>query len=59
MAINAFKYVEKLKEAGVPQKQAEVQIKVLSEMVESELATKKDISELEKRILIVMKRETT
>ena len=50
MKFNPFKYVDDLKEAGFPAKQAEAQVKVWSEFVESELATKKDIKELEFKI---------
>ena len=45
-ASEAFKYVEDLKEAGVPQNQAEVHLRVLDNIIESNLATKRDIEEL-------------
>ena len=45
-ASEAFKYVEDLKEAGVPQKQAEIHLCVLDGIIESNLATKRDIKEL-------------
>ena len=48
MKYNAFKYLDDLKEAGFPAKQAEVIAKGITEFAESELATKKDI-ELVKR----------
>ena len=50
MKFNAFKYVDDLKEAGIPAKQAEAQIKVLATVIESELASKQDIKELDLKI---------
>ncbi len=47
---NAFKYVENLREAGVPDKQAEAHLRVLHDIVESNLATKRDIKELEQKM---------
>ncbi len=47
MSLNAFKYVEELRNAGVPDKQAEAQVRILTEIIESNLATKRDIKELE------------
>ena len=49
---NAFKYVGELREAGVPEKQAETHLRILHEIVESNLATKRDLKELEQRIII-------
>lgn len=46
MVFNALKYVEVLKKAGVPDKQAEAQVRVLNEIMESDLATKRDIESL-------------
>ena len=43
---NAFEYVEVLREAGVPDKQAEAQVKVLTRIMDDEVATKRDIAEL-------------
>ena len=53
---NAFKYVEDLREAGVPDKQAEAHLRVLHDIVESNLATKRDIEEV-KRDIEEVKRE--
>ena len=50
MAFNAFKYVDELREAGIPDKQAEAHLRVLSSVIESELATKHDIELLKKDI---------
>lgn len=43
---NAIKYIGELREAGVPEKQAEVHLRILHEVIESNLATKRDIEEL-------------
>ena len=43
---DAIKYIGELKEAGVPEKQAEVHLRILHEVIESNLATKRDIEEL-------------
>ena len=43
MNFNALKYVEELRNAGMPEKQAEAQIRVLNEVVDSELASKQDV----------------
>ncbi len=59
MVFNAFKYVEVLKDAGVPDKQAQAQVRILNEILESNLATKQDVEiikrdlkELEQRMII-------
>ena len=52
MKYNAFKYLDDLKEAGLPTKQAEVMAKGMTESAESELATKRDLKELELRLII-------
>lgn len=43
-------YFEKLKNAGVPEGQAKVQADALRELVDSSLATKRDLKELELRL---------
>jgi hypothetical protein len=40
-------YANRLKEAGVPEKQAEAQSEALAEVLDSQIATKKDLLELE------------
>lgn len=52
-------YVERLTSAGVPPEQAKAQVRILAEIVESNLATKQDIldlrrdmKEMEQRITI-------
>ena len=49
---NAIEYVGKLREAGVPDEQAEAHLSILHEIVESNLATKRDLKELEYRMTI-------
>lgn len=42
-------YFEKLKAAGVPEQQAKVQTEALREIIEDQLATRKDLAEMELR----------
>ncbi len=56
MVFNAFKYVEVLKDAGVPDKQAQAQVRILNEILESNLATKQDV-EIIKRDIAEIKRD--
>ncbi len=44
---NAFKYTKQLEEAGFSREQAEIQLQVMTEIVEGELATKQDLKILE------------
>lgn len=50
MGFNAIAYVEELEKAGVPEKQAKAQVRLLSDIIDSDLATKKDVTELKKDI---------
>lgn len=43
-------YAKKLKAAGVPSEQADVQAEALFELVDEKLATKRDLRELEQRL---------
>ena len=59
LAFDTLAYSKKLKAAGVPEKQAEVQAEALAEIIEERLATKQDImmlrrdmKELEMRLTI-------
>jgi hypothetical protein len=47
IAFNTLLYANKLKAAGVPEKQAEAQAGALAEILEDAIATKRDIKELE------------
>lgn len=58
MVFNALKYVEILRNAGIPDKQAEAQVRVLNEVMESDLATKRDITDI-KRDITDIKRDIT
>ena len=49
-SFNAIKYIGELREAGVPEKQAEVHLRILHEVIESNLATKRDIEEVKRDI---------
>lgn len=50
IAFDTLAYANKLKQAGVPDRRAEVQAEAMAELVEERLATKRDLSELEERI---------
>lgn len=50
VAFDTLAYANKLKQAGVPDRQAEVQAEAMAELVEERLATKRDLSELEERL---------
>lgn len=45
-------YAKKLKEAGVPEKQAEIHAEALAEIIDERLTTKQDLKELEYRLII-------
>ncbi len=47
IAFNTLAYAKKLIAAGVPEKQAEVQAEALIEIVDENLATKRDLKEME------------
>ena len=49
IAFDTLAYAKKLKLAGVPEAQAEVQAEAMAELVEERLATKRDLRELEER----------
>jgi len=44
---NALKYTKKLEEVGFSREQAEIQLQVITEIVEDDLATKQDLKNLE------------
>ena len=47
---NAFKYTKQLEEVGFTREQAEIQLQVITEIVEGELATKQDLSSSVERL---------
>jgi len=51
---DTLKYSRILESTGVPREQAEAHVRIISEIVEGELATKQDLRELEYRMLIKM-----
>ena len=50
IAFDTLAFVNKLKNAGVPEKQAEVQAAAIAEIVNEQMATKLDIMELRRDI---------
>ncbi len=48
MTFDALKSVEGLQEAGIPEPHAKAQVRLLQEVIESDLATKRDLEELRK-----------
>ena len=52
MSFNAFKYVEDLRNSRALNKQTEVQICILHEVIESHPGAQKDIKESEQRLII-------
>ncbi|MBI5184642.1 MAG: DUF1640 domain-containing protein [Nitrospinae bacterium] len=47
IAFDTHLYIKKLKAVGVPEEQAEVQAETIAELLEDNLATKRDLKELE------------
>ena len=58
VAFDTLKFVKRLKEAGVPEKQAEAQAEAFAEAVDMNLATKQDIKDV-KRDIADVKRDIT
>jgi hypothetical protein len=50
LAFDTYASVKKLKDAGFTEQQAEAQVQVLAEIIESNLATKLDIAEVKRDI---------
>lgn len=46
LVFDTLAYTKKLREAGVPERQAEVQAEALAEVIDSSLATKQDIKDI-------------
>jgi hypothetical protein len=49
---DTLKYTRFLESAGVSREQAEAHVKIIAEIVEGELTTKRDLRELEYRLII-------
>ncbi len=47
LTFDTLQYVKKLKAAGVPENQAEIQAETLAGIIEDRLATKKDLKDME------------
>lgn len=59
---NTLKYTKVLEEVGIPRAQAEPHVQIMTEIIESDLATKNDIKDLRtelKEMKIELKNETT
>ena len=52
LAFDTLAYAKKLKQAGVPEQQAEMHAEALATIVDEKLATKRDLKELEMRLTI-------
>lgn len=50
ITFDTLQFAKKLKEAGVPERQAEVQAEAMAEIIEERLATKLDLEKLEAKI---------
>ncbi|MCC2667112.1 MAG: hypothetical protein K0R24_2286 [Gammaproteobacteria bacterium] len=51
VSFDTLAYARKLKEAGIPEKQAEAQSAALSEIFDYQAATKKDLQDAELRLI--------
>ena len=50
IAFDTLAYAKKLKAVGVPDQQAEIQAETFAEIIDANLATKRDLKELELRL---------
>ena len=50
MVFDTLKSVEELQEAGIPENQAEAQVRVFQRIIESDLATKRDMKDLQQEM---------
>ena len=55
MVFDTLKSVEELQEAGIPENQAKAQVRVFQRIIESDLATKRDVKGLEQETLQLKK----
>ena len=56
LAFDSYAYVKKLRDAGMPEKQAEVQAEAITGLIEARVATKQDLAEIQ-RDIVEVKRE--
>lgn len=54
IAFDTLAYAKKLKAAGFTEQQAEVQAEAMAEWVNEQLATKRDLKELEMRLVLCL-----
>lgn len=52
LVFDTLSFAKKLKSAGFTEQQAEIQAEALAEIIENNLATKRDLKELETRLLV-------
>jgi len=52
ISFDTLAYAKKLIAAGVPEKQAEVQVEIFAEIIDERIATKHDLKEQENKLLI-------
>jgi len=52
LIFDTLQYANRLKAAGVPEKQAEVHAEAMAELIDNRLSTKQDLKELELRMTI-------
>ncbi len=50
LAFDTHAYVKKLRDAGVPEQQAEVQVEAIAALIEERMATKKDLEDLKREL---------
>ncbi len=50
LAFDTHAYVKKLRDAGMPEKQAEVQVEAIAGLIEERVATKQDLAEIHRDI---------
>ncbi|CAN2042625.1 putative DUF1640 domain-containing protein [Candidatus Magnetomoraceae bacterium gMMP-15] len=53
---DTYSYIKKLQAVGIPEKQAEAQVEILIEIIGDNLATKKDMLELETKFLTALEK---
>jgi len=49
---NTLRYAKKLESVGVNRDQAEAHIQIIAEIIEDDVATKRDLKEMESRMII-------
>ncbi len=59
VTFDTLKYIDTLKEAGVPEVQARAQAEALREVLHTEVATKQDLENMELKIYAHLEKSTT